>query len=55
MTEHSINFHHRVQFNDTGILAKKPGHAVCVIREAIEIEHHPDNLNTKEGFSLSKS
>jgi hypothetical protein len=25
------------------------------VREAIEIEPHPDNMNKKEGFSLSKS
>jgi hypothetical protein len=26
-----------------------------IIREAIEIELHPDSMNRKEGFSLSKS
>jgi hypothetical protein len=26
-----------------------------VIREAIEIELHPDNMNKEEGFSLSKA
>jgi hypothetical protein len=26
----------------------------CIIREAVEGELHPDNVNRKEGFSLSK-
>jgi hypothetical protein len=30
-------------------------HMECIIREAIEIELHPDCMNKEEGFSLSKS
>jgi hypothetical protein len=27
----------------------------CMVREVIEIELHPGNMNREEGFSLSKS
>jgi hypothetical protein len=36
-----------------------PGHDIrhmeCIIREAIDIKFHLDNMNREEGFSLSKS
>jgi hypothetical protein len=46
---------YRIQFNDTIILAKKPGCMEHIIREAIQIELHSDNVKREEGFSLSKS
>jgi hypothetical protein len=33
----------------------RPGCVEHVIREAIEIELHPDDVNKKEGFSVRKS
>jgi hypothetical protein len=42
--EHSINWGHHIQFHDI---------MECIIREAIEMELHPDNTN-RGGFSLSK-
>jgi len=54
--EHSINLDHHIQFKDT---SQYPGHISgcleCIIKEAIEIELHPDNMNKEECFSLSKS
>jgi hypothetical protein len=54
MSEHSIDLGHRVQFQDTRILPMKTGCKEHIIREAIEIELHPNNVN-REGFSLSKA
>jgi len=53
--EHNSNLGHCIQFNDTSVLAKKPGCMEHIIKEVREIELHPDNLNKEEGFSLSKS
>jgi len=55
MAEHTINLGHHILLNDTSILAKKPRCMECLIREAREIEVHPDNMNREEGFTLSKS
>jgi hypothetical protein len=49
MAKNSINLG-----QDTSILAMKCRCMEHIIREAIQIELHPDNLN-REGFSLSKS
>jgi hypothetical protein len=55
MAEHSMNLGHCIQFQETGNLAKKSGSMECLIREAVEIELHPNNMNREEDFSLSKS
>jgi hypothetical protein len=52
---HSIILNHHIQFNDTSILAKKPRCMERIIKEVIKIELPPDNMNSEEGFSLSKS
>jgi hypothetical protein len=44
VAEHSTNLGPCIQFQDS-ILAMRSG---CIIREAIEIELHPDNMNRKE-------
>jgi hypothetical protein len=55
VAEHSRNLGHHIQFENTRILAKKSGHMEHIIRDLIEIELLPDNMNREEGFSLSKS
>jgi hypothetical protein len=43
--EHSIDQEHRIQFHDASILATKTRYIDRIVREAIEIELHPYNIN----------
>jgi hypothetical protein len=56
LAEHSINLGHCIQLHNTSILAKKLRYMDhIIIREAKEIELHPNNINRENGFSLSRS
>jgi hypothetical protein len=55
VAEHSIELGHRIELQNTSILATKTRYMDRIIREAIEIELHPENINREEGFYLSKS
>jgi hypothetical protein len=55
VAEHSIDQGHRIQFHNASILATKTRYMDCIVREAIEIELHPYNINREGGFCLSKS
>jgi hypothetical protein len=44
VAEHSINLGHRIQLQNASILAKKSRWMDWIIREAIEIKLHPDNM-----------
>jgi hypothetical protein len=50
MAEHSINLGHH-----TAILSTKSRCLDHIIREASEIEHHPNSMNREDGSCLSKS
>jgi hypothetical protein len=50
----SINLGYCIQFQDTSIMAMRSRCTEHIIRELIEIELHPSNMN-KEVFSLSKA
>jgi hypothetical protein len=55
VAEHSIDQGHRNHFHYSAILASKTRYMDRIVREAIEIELHPYNINRECGFCLSKS
>jgi hypothetical protein len=55
MAEHNINLGHHIQLHHTTILSTRPGYMNHIIREAIEIELHSNNMNKEDDFTLSKS
>jgi hypothetical protein len=55
MAEHSINLDHRIQIQNTTILSTKSRYMDRTIREAIEIELQPNNMNREDVLRLSRS
>jgi hypothetical protein len=55
VAEHSIDRGHCIQFHNASILTTKTRYMDCIVREAIQIELHPYNINKEGGFCLSKT
>jgi hypothetical protein len=55
VAEQCVNSGHHILFHNTSILATKTQHMDRFVRDAIEIELHPNNMNRDVGFCLSKS
>jgi hypothetical protein len=55
VAEHSIDQGHHIQFHNSSILVTKIRYLDRIVKEAIEIELRPYNINREGGFCLSKS
>jgi hypothetical protein len=55
VAEHSMNHEHHILFQDTRILSTKSSYVDRPVREVIELELQPKNMNREDGLILSGS
>jgi hypothetical protein len=55
VAEHSIELGHWIKFQETEVLTKTSCCMDRLVREAIEINLHPNNIDREEGFELNRA
>jgi hypothetical protein len=55
VAEHIMDTGHNMKFDNIHRLAKVKGYMYRVVKEATEIQFHPNNFNRDNGFILSKT
>jgi hypothetical protein len=55
ISPYALETGHKIDFNNTCRLARTKGYMDRIIKEAIEIKLHPDNINRDGGFILNRA
>jgi hypothetical protein len=55
VVEYRFNHNHVIKFEETWILSTVPGHIKKLLREAVQFELHPKNMNREDGLTLNGS
>ena len=55
VAEYRFNHNHILQFEDTWILSIVPGNMEQLIRDAVQLELHPNNMKREHGLTLNGS
>jgi hypothetical protein len=54
VAEGSVHLGHRIHVYNNSVLATKTQYMDCIVREAMEIELHPNNMDREMVFCLNK-